>query len=320
MDDIEEWRDIAGYEGLYKLSNYGRVLGLERFTDEGKRLRKERILMGNQRAAAPTWIKVNLTDDFGIKTTFNLIQLMINTFNLHDPETTIIFKDGNMLNRRLSNIGFISRDDVSEEGEIWKPVPSFHELYDISSHGRIWRKPYVDENGRLFRGKLNTTNCSIYGNMEFKPSNSRINTSKVQQRAVWKIMCIAFTNKTPRGVLYKDGDHTNVKLENLVFTSTMVHSSIHERKRINLVDRKNFVGRSNRRTKFCFLVEPIIGGSVGYYSPNLSDLGLLLDTDISIIYSSFQRKTKEINNVAFIKSHRITRLLKSTTSNKENQT
>lgn len=31
--DIEEWKDINGYEGLYQVSNHGRIKSLSRFVD-----------------------------------------------------------------------------------------------------------------------------------------------------------------------------------------------------------------------------------------------------------------------------------------------
>ena len=50
----EEWRDIAGYEGKYQISSFGRVKSLPRFIKSGKsrnrkgyRLKKESILQPN---------------------------------------------------------------------------------------------------------------------------------------------------------------------------------------------------------------------------------------------------------------------------------
>ena len=31
--DGEEWRDVIGFEGLYKVSSYGRVVSLERYAN-----------------------------------------------------------------------------------------------------------------------------------------------------------------------------------------------------------------------------------------------------------------------------------------------
>ena len=44
--ETEEWRDIEGYEGLYQVSNYGRVKSLDRYvtTKKGIRLYKGKIL------------------------------------------------------------------------------------------------------------------------------------------------------------------------------------------------------------------------------------------------------------------------------------
>lgn len=49
---MEEWKDIEGYEGLYKVSNLGRVKSLEReviYSNGSKRIHKERILKLSKR-------------------------------------------------------------------------------------------------------------------------------------------------------------------------------------------------------------------------------------------------------------------------------
>ena len=40
----EEWKDVVGYEGLYKVSNYGNVISLDRITTNrwGKYLKKRK--------------------------------------------------------------------------------------------------------------------------------------------------------------------------------------------------------------------------------------------------------------------------------------
>jgi len=46
MNDIEVWKDVKNYEGIYQVSNLGRVKSLKRKVgnDKGFRLVKERIL------------------------------------------------------------------------------------------------------------------------------------------------------------------------------------------------------------------------------------------------------------------------------------
>lgn len=51
MDYLDEiWKDVPGYEGLYQVSNLGRVKGLPRYVsnDKGQILLKERILKGHK--------------------------------------------------------------------------------------------------------------------------------------------------------------------------------------------------------------------------------------------------------------------------------
>lgn len=40
---MEEWRDVLGYEGIYKISNLGNIKSIERISTNGKRL-KEKFL------------------------------------------------------------------------------------------------------------------------------------------------------------------------------------------------------------------------------------------------------------------------------------
>ena len=57
----EEWKDVVGYEGLYKVSNYGNVISLDRITTNrwGKYLKKGKTM--NQRQDKIGYLKVELT-------------------------------------------------------------------------------------------------------------------------------------------------------------------------------------------------------------------------------------------------------------------
>ena len=58
---MEQWKDIEGYEGLYQVSNYGRVKSLERYQENHSKLQKveEKILTrsdnGNGYLFATLW-------------------------------------------------------------------------------------------------------------------------------------------------------------------------------------------------------------------------------------------------------------------------
>ena len=63
----EEWRDILGYEGLYQISNLGRVKSLPKFS--GNRMLEENIMAQHE---CRGYMKVNLCKDKTVK----LISLM----------------------------------------------------------------------------------------------------------------------------------------------------------------------------------------------------------------------------------------------------
>lgn len=63
VETIEEWRDIKGYEGLYQVSNLGRVKSLDNFDYGGKnnskRLRKGKILKLHKRTDGGLGVGLN---------------------------------------------------------------------------------------------------------------------------------------------------------------------------------------------------------------------------------------------------------------------
>ena len=40
MNEVEEWRDVEGFEGYYQISNQGRVKSLPRFKRKAERILK----------------------------------------------------------------------------------------------------------------------------------------------------------------------------------------------------------------------------------------------------------------------------------------
>lgn len=305
----EIWKDIKGYEGLYQISSYGRILGLERYNSEGKRIRKERMLTGSQEKKAPTWIKFNLCDGNGVAKSVNLIQLMISHFGVEDPLSKIIFKDGNILNRRLSNIGFLSRDTDNQSDEIWKPMVGFEEHYEISNYGRVWKLPHTDDNGNLHRAMFIELPI-LNGRVIFQ--SSKFITGKATCIALWKVLCKTFLNKEPKGVLYKDNDLTNLHLDNLILVQQQTRPSLHKNKKtasFNISKRSLTI-----KTNVSYVME-MPNDPVGIFFPKNSMLMRELGIRRGALYSSFRRRSKkdEHKNVSYIQGYQITRM-KSTGS------
>ena len=93
---MEEWRPIKGYEGLYEVSNLGRVKSLERYDTLGRK-KKERILRG--RCNKHGYLSVNLYKN-GIEKDFFIHRLVAEAFipnsnNLPEVDHINTIKDDN---------------------------------------------------------------------------------------------------------------------------------------------------------------------------------------------------------------------------------
>lgn len=89
----EEWRDVLGYEGLYKVSNMGRVYNLQ------SQQFKKPINQGN-------YLEIKLSDYHGKRSGKHLAKLVYNTFN-HDSfkkYEQVFYRDFKFTNVQLSNI------------------------------------------------------------------------------------------------------------------------------------------------------------------------------------------------------------------------
>ena len=113
MEDKEEiFKDIEGYEGLYQISNYGRVKSLERLVYNNgvtQRVLKEKILINSKTNSKVNirnyYYKVTLTKNCKSKT-FLLHRLIAHHFIQPIFNTNLVVNhiDSNGLNNDLSNI------------------------------------------------------------------------------------------------------------------------------------------------------------------------------------------------------------------------
>lgn len=99
MIDFEIWKDISGYEGIYRISNMGRILSFQ--VDKSGKIRKLNNSKGD-------YIRVILCKT-GIKCSFLLHRLVYESFNGVIPNgMEIDHIDGNKLNNRVSNLQCVS--------------------------------------------------------------------------------------------------------------------------------------------------------------------------------------------------------------------
>lgn len=100
----EKWKDIPGYQGLYRISNYGRVLLLEREWITARWLTRHRPKRIAKQSASTNYYRVTLTKNGKQKST-DVHRLVAEAF-IPNPENkrTVNHKDGNKLNNHISNL------------------------------------------------------------------------------------------------------------------------------------------------------------------------------------------------------------------------
>lgn len=106
MNQTEIWKDIKGYEGLYQVSNYGRVKGLDRFDNLNRSVKGiilKACIVGNG------YHGVNLCN--GKSKSYVIHRLVAMAFLNHKPsecKLVIDHIDFNRINNHLSNLRIIT--------------------------------------------------------------------------------------------------------------------------------------------------------------------------------------------------------------------
>ena len=144
---FEEWRDIKGYEGLYQISNYGRVKSLDRIVRHGKgnycRVIKSRILKNNIENNGYYCVVLSKNGKTKTYTVHNLVAF---TF-LPNPNNLpcVDHKDGNKLN----NIVWINKDgsiDLIKTNLKWCTYKENANNPNTVLHMHSWEKGHIPWN------------------------------------------------------------------------------------------------------------------------------------------------------------------------------
>ena len=114
IEDLENeiWRDIDGYDGLYKVSNFGRIKSLERIDNQG-RIVKEKLLTYD---ASRTYYAVTLSKN-GKSTRKSVHRLVAEAF-LPNPDNLpqVNHKDEDKHNNAVDNLEWITVADNNTYG------------------------------------------------------------------------------------------------------------------------------------------------------------------------------------------------------------
>lgn len=132
---VEEWRDITGYEGLYQVSNLGRVRSLDRKvrTYQGWRTVKGRVLKTpiNSRG----YPKVHLRNEPVGSQVFVVHQLVAKAFIPNpDGKPFIDHIDGNKANNAVGNLRWVTPKENSRNPITYEKVRKVGERAKVCSH------------------------------------------------------------------------------------------------------------------------------------------------------------------------------------------
>lgn len=163
LDDIngEVWADIIGYDGIYQVSNYGRVKSLGRYVNSSK---------GNQRWVKEKILKIYIPKDGhelnvklsceNISKTHLVNTLVADAFLREKKENEVICQlDKNALNCKLSNLKIM---EVSNSVYLNYKNGKAKD-WGIGNMIKNERKEYELENGVYENGKLIKIKCSCCG-------------------------------------------------------------------------------------------------------------------------------------------------------------
>lgn len=147
----EKWVEIPNYEGIYEVSNYGRIRSLDREIDNRKyysRMLKSSNCKGYRR--------ITLSKN-GIYTKFLVHQLVMIGFKNHTPNRNEIQVDHinrNKIDNRLENLRLVNnRENCSNKDNNNTYIGT---CYDKARKYRNWQSSIMIDNGPVFLGNYET--------------------------------------------------------------------------------------------------------------------------------------------------------------------
>lgn len=163
-DANEIWKDVKGYEGLYLVSNKGRIKSLDRLIGyRGARLRKWRGAMKKLTLLDKGYLKVTLHKN-GKPETFEVQRIVAEAF-LENPhgKTQVNHIDGNKTNNNVENLEWVTpRENSIHAVQILKKGIKAVIQYDLDGH-YITTFESIAEASRKTHARRSSISNVIYG-------------------------------------------------------------------------------------------------------------------------------------------------------------
>ena len=111
VEKLEEWKDIKGYEGMYLISNFGRVMTLSRERSNGKSSYRMSTNLMRQTLTTTGYYKVELTKNKNRKSK-RVHRLVAEMFVANPYKYSVVNHiDGNPLNNYHENLEWCTQQD-----------------------------------------------------------------------------------------------------------------------------------------------------------------------------------------------------------------
>lgn len=120
----EVWKDIAGYEGLYQVSNLGRVKSLDRYVAHkkyGKQFHAGKILKPKKRKKGENYLTVDLTKNSTRKSIF-VHRLVAINFLGEKEGMEVNHIDEDPTNNRLDNLEWLTHNENMHHKDLFKRI------------------------------------------------------------------------------------------------------------------------------------------------------------------------------------------------------
>lgn len=202
----EEWRYVKGYEGRYRVSSHGNVIGLLKHKQLAKMISTDGF----------EYHCLSKTDENSIRYTARcLVHRMVAEAFVDNPNNykDIIHIDGNKRNNHAENLMYcepilkkeLRLDDL--EGEEWREVNGFDGIYKISNFGRV-KSHNIHTQGKILKPR----DYSDYDSVLIKSADGTC-----KKHMVHRLVAEAFIpnpDNLPE-VNHKNGDKHDNNVENL---------------------------------------------------------------------------------------------------------
>lgn len=141
----EIWKDVPGYEGLYRVSNLGNVRSLSRTikTRKGKQHHKGKILTLSKNRRG--YVQVPLSRK-GKRVLLYVHRLVMQAFH-GDSEMVVNHKDGDKSNNRLANLEYTTqKDNIAHATNELEAGAVFQTKKDNPTHHDAKNRRHVSKN------------------------------------------------------------------------------------------------------------------------------------------------------------------------------